>query len=196
MFLCLIVLVLEKTGFSIYRSYLSVYIILVGIILFVGIVFAFVRRSDFLNVLIDIDNRLKLQERVSTAYEYQKSGAKSGISGLLMQDAAEKLHQLSHKQIFPANFTVLHLALILMVITNVALYSSIYLTSGFKPTDIEKARTLLRDYTMSRTGGNQAPKVKRNNVYYKKLLKFRTPEMVQAPLNSRLKHPNNAENLR
>jgi len=27
-------------------------------------------------------------------------------------------------------------------------------------------------------------------------LKFRTPEMVQAPLNSRLKHPNNAENLR
>jgi len=28
------------------------------------------------------------------------------------------------------------------------------------------------------------------------LLKFRTPEMVQAPLNSRLKHPNNAENLR
>jgi hypothetical protein len=169
MFICLIMLILEKAGFSNYRPDGSIYIILVGITLFAGFLFAYAKKSNFLNFLIDIDTRLKLQERISTAYEYQSSGYKSGFSDLLMRDAVDKLHQLSNKQIFPAKFSVLHLVLLIMMIANVALYSSIHLTSGFKLPHIEKARTLLRDYSMSRIEGNQAKKVKRINGYYKKL---------------------------
>ena len=169
MFILFILLVLEKAGFSTYRQFGSDFIILGGVILFISLLFAIVKRSNFLNALIDIDARLKLQERLSTAYEYQKSGTKSDFSGLLMQDAANKLHQLSRKQIFPAKFTILHLVLILLMITNVALYSSIYLASVFKPTHVEKAHTLLRDFTMKRSGGNQGKIMKRNKGYYKKL---------------------------
>jgi hypothetical protein len=162
-------LILEKAGFSNYRPDGSVYIILIGITLFVGLLFAFAKKRNLLNFLIDIDTRLKLQERISTAYEYQSSGKKFGLSDLLMQDAVDKMHQLRNKQIFPKKISVLHFMLLFIMIANVALYSSIHLSSGFKLPHIEKARTLLRDYSMSRIEGNQAQKVQRINGYYKKL---------------------------
>lgn len=183
MFICLILLVLEKAGFSKYRPSGAVYVISAGIILFVCFLFAFVKRINFLTVLIDVDARLNLQERISTAYEYQSAGNKSGFSGLLMQDATDKLQQLSIKQIFPAKLTVLHLVLILMVIANVALYASIYLNSGFKPAYIEKSRRLLRDYSMSRIDGNQAQKIKPNDSHFKKL------EQLTQAFNDRSKSP-------
>jgi len=169
MFICLVMLLLEKEGIFKYRPDAAVYIILVGITLLGGFLFAHAKKSNFLNFLIDIDTRLKLQDRISTAYEYQSSGNKSGFSELLMQDAVDKLRKLSNKQIFPAKLSALHLMLLLMVIANVALYASIHSASGFKPAHIEKARTLLRDYTMSRIEGHKTQKVKRNNGYYKKL---------------------------
>lgn len=169
MFACLVMLLLEKAGISQYRPDAAAYIVLVGITLFVGFLYAHAKKTKFLDFLIDIDTRLNLQDRISTAYEYQSSENKSGLSDLLMQDAVDKLRKLSNKQMFPAKFSVLHLVLLLLVIANVALYSSIHFTSGFKSVPIEKARTLLRDYTMSRIERNQTQKTKPNDSYLKKL---------------------------
>ena len=132
--ICTILLIIGKTGLSSYSEYGSFYVISIGMALFVSFLIAFVKRKNFLNILIDIDTRFKLQDRLSTAYEYYKFGKKTVFSDLHMQDAAAKLRQLSTQQLFPAKFSFLHLVLILLILINVALYSTDYLLFGHKST--------------------------------------------------------------
>jgi hypothetical protein len=172
--ICTILLIIDKAGFSEYGESVSFYVISVGTALFAALLIAFVRRKNFLNVLIDIDTRFKLQDRISTAYEYRKSEKKSDFSDLLMQDATAKLLQLSTKQLFPAKFAFLHLVLLLLILINVVLYSSDYLLSGYKSTradknKIEKVSSLLRNYTISRTEEKRTEKTRQPSVYSKKL---------------------------
>ncbi|UCE55113.1 MAG: hypothetical protein JSV31_06650 [Desulfobacterales bacterium] len=172
--ICTILLTIEKLGFSKFGESVSFYVISVGAALFAALLISFVRRKNFLNVLIDIDTRFKLQDRISTAYEYVKFRKKSDFSDLLIQDAATKLIQLSTKQLFPLKFSFLHLVLLLLILINAALYSSEYLLLGYKskradPNKAEKVSTLLRNYTISRPEIKKTEKASQASEYSKKL---------------------------
>ena len=172
--ICTILLIIDKAGFSKYGESVSFYVISVGTALFAALFIACVRRKNFLNVLIDIDTRFKLQDRISTAYEYREFRKKSDFSDLLMQDAAAKLLQLSTKQLFPAKFSYLHLVLLLLILINVVLYSSDYILFGYKSTHadqnkMEKVSSLLRNYTISRPEDKRTEKTRQSSVYSKKL---------------------------
>ncbi len=181
---CTILFFIAMSGFSSQGNYGSWSVTLIGISLIAAIIVVILGRKNFQSFIIDIDTRLKLRESISTAYEYQRSGNKSVFSELLMQDAAAKLSRLYNNQIFPAKFTLLHLILIVMIITNVALYSRVYFPAGFismsgDQRSIEKAGTLVRDYTRSRIEDNKVKNARHNNVYANKL------EQLSKTLNDR-----------
>jgi hypothetical protein len=169
-----IVFLIEKAEFLESGAYDSWVILLIGFSLFVGVLTAYLQKKGFLALLIDIDTRLKLKDRLSTAYEYQKFGKKTDLTDLLRQDATDTLRQLSTRKLFPLKFSFLDLVLILLILINMALYSSDYLWSGNKSTHtnqykLEKISTLLRNYSESRIEGRKEKKTRQPDVYTRKL---------------------------
>ena len=143
----------SKTEITDYHIKGRWYLVPIGISLAAGLFIGFVTRSNLLNVLIDIDQRLKLQDRLSTAYEYLKFKKKTEFADLLMNDAAAKLRQINAQQLVPARFSLSHLLAIILLIINIFLYSSGFSPSGFKSTrqeldKIENAGKLLKNYTI------------------------------------------------
>ncbi len=59
--------------------------------------------------LIGIDQRLRLKERLSTAFEYHRPGRKSSMSDLLMMDAAQCLESIRRDQISPRGLSPLYI---------------------------------------------------------------------------------------
>jgi len=191
---------ITEAGFSGRGNYGPWTVILIGISLIAAIMVAILERKSFQFFLIDIDTRRDLRDSLSTAYEYHRSGNKSVFSDLLMQDAAVKLRQLNTRQIFPAKFSRLHLLLILVLMTGMALFSSVYYRSGFSPVPvdprkIEKARTLVRDFTRSDLAVSRSKKAKANDVIDNKIEQLRktlndpsiTRDELFASLNRHLK---------
>jgi hypothetical protein len=169
-----VLLFIERLEFKILSDDIFRYGIPIGISLTVALLLAYVKRKNLQNILIDIDARLKLQDRLSTAYEYQHSGKKSDLLAFLLEDAAQYLHQLETRHMAPTKFSVAHLALILLLVLNAALYSSDFWGPDSRPTvvnqeQIEEARTLLRNYTQRRIGGKQAKKKSPGHVYARQL---------------------------
>lgn len=72
-------------------------------------------RKRFHALLIEIDSRLKLQDVLSTAYEYQSTGKFSAFQEALFEDAARHLNRLSRKELLPFTFSRPHLFLILLL---------------------------------------------------------------------------------
>jgi hypothetical protein len=172
--ICIIVFIIEKAGFLKSGAYGWWYILLIGFSLCVGLLTAFLREKGFLAFLIDIDTRLKLKDKLSTAYEYQKFGKKSDLSNLLMEDATDTLRQLSTRKLFPPKFSFLHLVLILLILINMALYSSNFFLSGNKSTrsnqyKLEKITTLLQNYSENRIEGQKEKKKRQPDVYTREL---------------------------
>jgi hypothetical protein len=164
----------KTTAIRNYNIYGSWYFVSIGISLSAALLIGFVTRSNLLNILIDIDRRLKLQDRISTAYEYLKFKKKTGFADLLMNDAAAKLRQIDNQQLVPARFSLLHLLVIILLIINIFLYSSVFFTSDFKSTHqelqmIENAGKLLKDYTIRRIDHKAVQQSKPQSVYSKKL---------------------------
>jgi hypothetical protein len=167
----------SKTEITDYHIKGRWYLVPIGISLAAGLFIGFVTRSNLLNVLIDIDQRLKLQDRLSTAYEYLKFKKKTEFADLLMNDAAAKLRQINAQQLVPARFSLSHLLAIILLIINIFLYSSGFSPSGFKSTrqeldKIENAGKLLKNYTIGRIDNKAAEKSKPQSVYAKKLTQF------------------------
>jgi hypothetical protein len=153
------------------------YLAPIGISLSAALLHGLVRRRNLLNVLIEIDRRLKLQDRLSTAYEYLKFKTRTEFSELLMNDAAAKLHQIDNQQLVPAGFSLPHMLVIILLIINIFLYSSIFSPSDFKSTQpelrkIENADRLLKNYTISRIDNRAVRNSKPQSVYAKKLAQF------------------------
>ena len=149
---------------------------------FIGII----TRSNLLNVLIDIDQRLKLQDRLSTAYEFLKLKKKNAFAELLMNDAAARLVQIKGRQLVPAGFSLRHLLLVILLLINIMLYSGVFGSSPINATireskKIENAAKLLKNYTISRMDNRNARPSKPQSVYSKKL------EQLGDTLNDRLK---------
>jgi len=172
--ICPIVFLIKKAGFLESGAYDSWVIFLIGFSLFVGVLTAYLQKKGFLAFLIDIDTRLKLKDRLSTAYEYQKFGEKTDLSDLLMADATDTLHHLGTRKLFPLKFSFVDLGLILLILINMALYSSDYLWSGnnsMHPNQnkLEKISTLLRNYSESRIESQKEKKTRQPNVYTREL---------------------------
>jgi hypothetical protein len=169
--------ILIKAGITDYHINGTWYVVPIAISLSAAMFIGLVKRSNFLHVLIDIDRRLKLQDRLSTAYEYLKLKKKTEFADLLMNDAAAKLRQINPQQLMPARFSFLHLLVIILLVINIALYSSIFSASDFTATDqelqiFENAGKLLKNYTISRIDGKALPKSRSQSVYAKKLEQF------------------------
>jgi hypothetical protein len=168
------VFIIQKAGFSNLSNSVAWYILSIGFSLVAALLLSFMKRRKFINILIDIDSRLRLQDRISTAYDFYKFGKKTFFLDLLMQDAAVKLHQLSTKQLLPAKFSWLHLLLIFLIMTNSALFLSDYLSPDFKPAranqnKLEAISALLRNYSTSRLGGKKEKKERRQDIYSQKI---------------------------
>jgi len=133
----------------------------VGLSFSAALIIGLATRSKFLNTLIDIDRRLKLQDRISTAYEYLKLKKKTELAELLINDAAVKLRQISKQQLLPARFSLLHLLAIILLLINIFLYSGIFYTPDSKSTrreleKIDAAGQLLKDYMIKRIDNRTA----------------------------------------
>jgi hypothetical protein len=146
----------------------------IGISLAAALLLVFLKRDNFITTLIDIDRRLRLQDRISTAYEYSKSGKKTVFSDLQIKDAAAKLHQLSAKQMLPVKFSGRHLLLLFLMVANGTLLLGNYLSPEFNLTRSDQnkqelAGELSRKYAVSRLERKEEKKKNRQNVYFKEL---------------------------
>ena len=164
-------------GLTIYYFKGGWYFVLIGLSLSAALFIAFVTRSNLLNVFIEIDHRLGLQDRLSTAYEYLKSGQQTEFVDLLMNDAAARLQQFSLGQLVPARFSRLYPAAIILLIINVLLYSGIFLPPGYKSTSrdlekIENAGKMLQNYMIGRVDDQPDRQSKSQSEYARKLKQF------------------------
>ena len=157
-----------KAGISNYHINGTWYFVSSGISLSAAFFIGLVRRHNFLHVLIDIDRRFKLQDRLSTAYEYLKLKKSSEFADLLMNDAAVKLRRINHQQLMPVRFSFLHVLVIILLTINILLSSSIFSIPDFKTTGrelqlVENARKLVKNYTISRIDRKAASEIKISN---------------------------------
>ncbi len=138
--------------------------------LFIG----FLTRPKLMNELIAIDRRLKLQDRLSTAYEYFKFKKKTEFSDLLLKDAATTLGQIKTQQLVPAKFSLVHLLVLILLITNILLYSGAFQLSESEkiPQEskiIDNAVRMLKNYSMGPIENKVVQKSRFQRVYNQKL---------------------------
>jgi hypothetical protein len=170
----LILFMAAIAGWTDAKTNASWYVVSIGASVSASIFIAFVTRKNFLHILIEIDRRLKLQDRLSTAYEYFKWNKDSEFTDLLMQDASAELVRLNSKQLLPVELSWRHLIFIFLLIGNMALYAMDYPISNFKSARaeqklIKQAGELLRNYTFRRIETNSAQHTPRQTEVSRKL---------------------------
>ena len=172
--ICIFVFIIQKSSVLNLSDSVSWVIILIGFSLAAALLLNFLKRDRFITTLIDIDRRLRLQDRIGTAYEYYKSGKETVISELQIQDAAAKLHQLSTRQMLPLKFSWLHLLLVFLIVTNMALFLSDSFSPGFRSTHpdqtkLESAGALSRNNAVSRLESEKEKNKNQQSGYSKEL---------------------------
>jgi len=116
----------EKSGYFLQGSRGLIYLTAILVSLFLGFLITHRNKRSFQGSLIDIDSRLALHDKISTAYEIQQLGIQTEFSNLLMEDAGRTLSRLTRKQIFPPRGFYLYVVLGVLVITNLAVYTGDY----------------------------------------------------------------------
>jgi hypothetical protein len=154
--------ILNLTGITNYGSDGTWYILPAILSLATALFIGFVKRSNLLKILIDIDRRLKLEDRVSTAYEYLQFKKKTEFSDLLINDAAVRLRQIRRRHLVPAQFSFLHLLVIILLVINMLLYSGLLFKPDFKSTrreleKLDQAGQLLKNFMIKRIDSNTVP---------------------------------------
>ncbi len=84
---------------------ISIYLVLTLLSFGLSLLFHLLTRKDFLSELIEIDSRLQLKERLSTAFEYRQSGRESRFREELLADAGRVLEGLPRNKIYPLGFS-------------------------------------------------------------------------------------------
>lgn len=128
----------------------------IGISLVSSFAFAIARRKSFSRHLIDIDSRLHLQDRLSTAYEYLQKQKETIFFNLLIQDAGEKISQIDKKKIFPKNISWIHFLLAALILINLLMAaikypSAVDNSDAIHPDTLDKIQTVIRQYTTEKT---------------------------------------------
>lgn len=172
--ICIFIFIIQKTNVSKLSDSVSWVFFSSGFSLAAALLLGFLKRDKFITTLIDIDRRLRLQDRISTAYEYSKSGKKTVFSDIQIKDAAAKLQHLSTKQMVPVKFSGWHILLIFLIVANGILLLSNYFSPEFKLTQadqnkLELADALSRKYAVSRLERKEEKKKNRQNGYSKEL---------------------------
>ncbi len=133
-----------------------IYGIIIGFSLVLAFVYILFRKKRFIDVLIDMDGRLKLKDRICTAYEYWLTAKKTPFADLLITDAGDRLRSIDKKELFPFKFSPIHLLIALLVLVNVFILFAGHLAAlpsrdRMGPATLEEVRRLLKDYTPDRS---------------------------------------------
>lgn len=112
----------QKIGLLQWEGY-TVYPLLVLVSFAFSLLFGLRTRKSFMEELIEIDVRLRLNERLSTAYEYHQLGRKSVFVDGLIEDATSLLGSIKAHEIFPRSFSSAHLSIPLLAVAIVILLS-------------------------------------------------------------------------
>jgi len=145
----------QKTGFVPVDIFGFFLVICISLSLLAALTSALIKRRTFTEALIDIDSRLNLKDRISTAYEYCRQGPKSELAHLLIKDAGHRLSRLSHKQIFPPKLSLLHVLLGFLILTDLILFSVGFFAWRLEKTDplnkkLARIGLLIKNQTASR----------------------------------------------
>jgi hypothetical protein len=175
--ICAVFLIIKSAGLADFNAGSIWYLASLGISLASALAISFKSKSRLLNILVDIDQRLDLQDRVSTAYEYLNEKKNNEFRELLLTDATVRLRQFKMQQIVPAHFSPLHLLAILLLIGNITLSSGILFTSDNGPDrqDLQKVENAgrLLDQFLTATKNRRADRQsKPESDYLKKLEQF------------------------
>ena len=178
--------ILNLTGITNHGTDRTWYILPAILSLATALFIGFVKRSNLLKILIDIDRRLKLEDRVSTAYEYLQLKKKTEFSDLLINDAVVKLRQYRRRHLVPAQFSFLHLLAIFLLLVNLLLYPGLLFTPDFKPSrreldKLDQAGQLLKNYMIKRIDSNSVRQSTTPSGHARKL------EQISQKLNDRSK---------
>jgi hypothetical protein len=170
-------LILKTAGITDFKAGGLWFVVSIGISLATALIISFKSRNRLLNILVGIDHRLKLQDRVSTAYEYLRKRNKNEFRELLLNDAAVRLRPFKMQQIMPVRFSLLHLTVILLLLINVLLYSGIIFTSDYDPNrqelqNIGNAGRMLNRFLTGTKNTRADRKAKTGSDYLKKLEQF------------------------
>jgi hypothetical protein len=104
--------------------------------------FHFLTRKNLLAELIEMDSRLQLKDRLSTAFEYQQSGRKSQFRERLLTDAGRVLEELPKNKLYPHRFSTAYVLIpfLALVLTGLSLFDF----SSLKPTREKTKERLAR----------------------------------------------------
>lgn len=116
-----LILAAEKSGLHRFERDPLFYLSFGAIILLATSIGLYLRKSSLLYLLIEIDSRLDLQDRLSTAYEYHLAEKKSIFSADLLEDAVRSLNRFSRRELLPLNFSRLYLVAALLFSLNLLL---------------------------------------------------------------------------
>ena len=111
----------EKMGLYHIERNMPLYLLCSACALFATAGLLFIRKLSLAHLLIEIDDRFALQDRLSTAYEYQQTEKKSIFSAKLLEDAARHLKDFGMKKLLPLGLSRLSLLFILAGLANLLL---------------------------------------------------------------------------
>lgn len=99
-------------------------------------------QKNFLLELIEMDSRLRLKDRLSTAFEYRQSGKESPFREKLFADAGRVLEELPKNKLYPRRFSAAYvlIPLFALILTGLGLFDYSLPKSAGKKTQERLAR--------------------------------------------------------
>lgn len=142
----------DKLGVSFFRVEYPGYAMAALSSVVLAILISLLRRESFMDVLIDLDSRLKLKERISTAYEYSLLNRKSAFDELLFSDAEKSLRSMNKRKIFPFRFSLIHLSVVILILINLLILPVDYLPAvprqdRIDPGTLKEIHELIEQYS-------------------------------------------------
>ena len=161
----------DKMGVSVFHVGFPGYGLFALLSVITAVFLSLYRRKSFNDVLIDIDERLKLKEKISTAYEYFSLEKKSEFNELLYEDAEKSLRAIDRGKIFPFRFSLLHLAILFLIVINTLFLLVDYLPAfphqdqeQVDPGTREQIGELIKQYQSKRQGIRKEGERKNNEI--------------------------------
>ncbi len=135
-----VALALYKLGVFQWEGY-DVYILLLLFSFALSLLYTFHRKKSFQDALIEIDIRLGLKDRLSTAHEYHQSGRKSFFLDRLTLEANGLLESLRGRRIVPRHFSRIHLLIPVFTIV-----LTLLIVIDWSPRALEEDRTSMERF--------------------------------------------------
>lgn len=178
LFISILLYVIRLAGITDHETDGGWQFISVSLSLLVGLIISLSTKPNLTNSLIEIDRRLVLRDRLSTAYEYFRIHPENEFTGLLIQDAAAKLRPFKMQHIMPIRLSRLHLVTAVLLVIYILLYLSGLNITGNKLNyggieKIQNAAKLLKNYSIHRIDNKKRQHPKSRSTYANKIEEFR-----------------------